>query len=155
MEDPNYRVLMDYAMRALGQRAHTIFEMREKLKKRPHHTAELEEIIISRLKELKLLDDEAFIRRRIENAINFSYEGQFKIDQKLYTKGIPLEDTQLLWDSMKIDEFEVAKNALKKISKRISRAPKAQRFNKRAQFLASRGFSPSVVFELSREPSKD
>lgn len=33
MEDPAYRNLMDYSMRALGRRAHTEFEMRKKLKK--------------------------------------------------------------------------------------------------------------------------
>lgn len=148
--DPIYQKLMDYAMRALSRRAHTVQEMREKLKKRPMHTADHENQIIARLKELNLLNDEEYVRRRIENAVNFKRQGLRKVMQRLYPKGIPTKQTQQIWDSMKIDERAVAQAALKKM-KSLKDLPKAKRYQKRAQFLASRGFSVEVVFDLAKQ----
>ncbi len=59
--DPNYQPLMEYALRALSRRAHTTHELKDKLKKRPQHTAQLETAVINRLLELKLFDDEDFL----------------------------------------------------------------------------------------------
>lgn len=159
MEDPNYRLLMDYAMRALSRRSHTVHELRVKLKKRTQHQTNnlafdqnnnnIEKIIL-RLKELNLLNDDEYIRRAIENATSFKLQGLMKVAQSLHLKGIAIENTKRIWNSMKINEKEVAKLALKKIQKRVSKLPQAKRFNKRAQFLASRGFSVGIVFELAK-----
>ncbi len=70
MEDENYRKLMDYAMRALSRRAHTVHEMGTKLKKRPQYTPALEQKVVMRLTELNLLNDDDFTRNLIENAVN-------------------------------------------------------------------------------------
>jgi regulatory protein len=150
MEDPAYRKLMDYAMRALGQRAHTESELRKKLKKRPHHTDKFEVQIIDRLKDLNLLNDEDFIKRTIEDAINFRYHGRLKVVQKLQHKGIPKKQTKAIWTSMKIDEKKVASAALKKAGKRFAKTPKEKLYHKRLQFLAARGFSAAVVFDLAK-----
>ena len=145
MEDPAYRKLMDYAMRALGQRAHTESELRKKLKKRPHHTANFEAQIIDRLKDLNLLNDEDFIHRTIEDAVNFRHQGRLKVIQKLSLKGIPASQTQKIWDSMKIKEPEIALAALQKAKKRFARAPKEKLYQKKLQFLAARGFTIETV----------
>lgn len=150
MQDPSYQNLMEYALRALSRRAHTIFEMSEKLQKRPHHTQSIEEKIIARLIELNLLNDEAYIKRAIESAVNYKYEGLYKVTQKLYKKGIPIEDTQKIWKEMKVPERDVAIKALKKAEKSMARAPKAKRYLKRAQYLASRGFTPDIVLDLAK-----
>lgn len=151
MQDPTYNKLMEYAMRALARRAHTAHELQVKLRKRQHHTPENEVKIIDRLKELNLINDEAYIRRVIEQASQYSYQGRFKVSQKLKHKGIPYKTTDIIWDEMKIDERAVAKNALKKIQKRIKDLPTHKRQSKRAQFLAGRGFPPNIVFDLCKE----
>lgn len=150
MKNPSYQILMEYALRALSRRAHTIHEMREKLKKRPHHAKELEDQVVDRLIELNLLNDEAYIKRYIESATTLRLQGHFKVKQKLFIKGIPFEMTQQIWKEMKIPELEVAKKALKKVEKRFQKEPAAKRFNKRARFLASRGFSPDIVLDLAK-----
>lgn len=150
MEDAVYRKLMDYAMRALGQRAHTVHELRKKLKKRPNHTTPLEEKVISRLLELDLLNDEKYLQNAIRNAANFKCDGPLKTAFNLSKKGIAIEKTQAMWAEMKVDEMEVAQKALAKIAKKLARLPREKHFNKRVQYLASRGFSPNVIYQLAR-----
>jgi regulatory protein len=51
--------LWDYALRALGARAHSVAEMREKLRRKAE-SAEAAEQVVRRLKEAGLLDDRSF-----------------------------------------------------------------------------------------------
>jgi SOS response regulatory protein OraA/RecX len=154
-EDPIYRKLMDYALRALSMRAHTVHELRNKLKKRPHYTKEYEVTILARLLELKLLDDELYVKRSIEKSKIMSYDGPLKLNSKLRTKGIPSDEFWRIWNEMDVNEREIAEKALKKKEKRFIRAvekdgklAKYKLRQKKARYLASRGFSASIVFEL-------
>ena len=150
MENPAYRQLMDYAMRALSQRAHTTFELSEKLKKRPQFTPELVAQVLARLQELNLLNDETYIRTAIEQATRFRHQGRLKIASRLYKKGIPMKQTEEMWNNMELPERELAHEALKRAQKRFARVPKEKLYQKRAQFLASRGFSAETIFELAK-----
>jgi regulatory protein len=150
MEDKNYRLLMDYAMRALSRRAHTNYEMREKLQKRPQYKKKLAEKILARLQELDLINDKAFTRRTIESGAHFRHQGPLKIAQRLYQKGIPTKETRRLWEEMEINEREVALAALEKAKNRFARTAPEKLRQRRAQFLAARGFSPNIIFDLAR-----
>jgi SOS response regulatory protein OraA/RecX len=151
MEDPFYRELMNYAMRTLARRAHTVQELRGKLKKRPQHSSELEDQIIGRLIELKLLDDEAYVRRTLESAAHFKHEGYLKVASKLTHKGIPLDQTRDAWHELDLPEKEIARAALAKAQKRFQSLPREKIYQKKVQFLAARGFDPSIIFELAKE----
>jgi SOS response regulatory protein OraA/RecX len=148
MKHPSYQILMDYALRALSRRAHTVHEIRDKLKKRPHYNPECEQQIVARLIELNLLNDELYVHRAIETAVNLRYQGLYKVAERLKRKGIPYEKVEMQWKAMDISEREVAEKALKKIAKRLTRVPKEKHYQKKAQFLASRGFSPPIIFDL-------
>lgn len=148
MYDPAYQLLMDYALRALSRRSHTVHEMKEKLKKRPQFTPEFEQKIIARLIELNLLNDELYVHRAIETAVTLRYHGLYKVAEGLKRKGIPYEEIEKQWKAMDISEQAVAEMALKKLEKRLERVPKEKHYQKKAQFLASRGFSPPVIFDL-------
>lgn len=150
MEDAVYRDLMNYALRALTRRAHTTFELREKLKKRPNSTPTLENQVIARLIDLGLLNDEAYLRTAIDSATRVKPQGRFKLANKLYRKGIPMKDTEQVWKEMEIDEKALALDALARAHKRFAKVPPEKLYQKRAQFLASRGFSPEVIFELAK-----
>lgn len=110
----------------------------------------MEEKVISRLIELNLINDEDFIRRTISDAVNCRFHGRMNVVKRLRLKGISVKDTKRVWDSMDIEEKEVAKKALHRARKRFQRVEKDKLFNKRAQFLASRGFPAEVVFELAK-----
>jgi regulatory protein len=51
--------LWQYALKALGSRAHSTGELREKLKRRTEHPEDIEDVL-TRLKESKYLDDQRF-----------------------------------------------------------------------------------------------
>lgn len=148
MEDPVYRKLMDYSMRALSRRAHTAFELRQKLKKRPGVTSALEDQVLRRLEELKLIDDEAYLRTAIELAIRIKPQGRFSLANRLRQKGIPMEQTETTWRKMELDEKALAQEALNRAHKRFNRVPPEKLYQRQVQFLASRGFSPEVVRQL-------
>jgi len=151
MKDAAYQKLMDYSLRAISRRAHSTHEIREKLKKRPHHTQAHEDRIISRLIELNMLNDTDYIRRTIEYCTQLRGYGYFKIAQRLQQKGLPTDEVKHIWDDMKIPEEKIAKEALKKIQKRLTRVDKQQRIQKRIQFLKSRGFASNIVFKLAKK----
>ncbi len=148
MEDPKYRSLMDYAFRALARRMHTSMELREKLRKRPHHSKEQEDLILTRLGELKLIDDEAFLKRHIENAQHSRHEGYLKTAFKLKLKGIPMDETKRHWKETGVDETEIARAALAKIQKKLEKIPAQKRYSRQAGYLASRGFSSDTIYKI-------
>jgi regulatory protein len=150
MEDPAYRKLMDYAMRALSRRAHTTFELSEKLKKRYQYSQPLAAQVIARLQELNLLNDQNYIRTAIEQTTRFRLQGRLKVASRLYKKGISMKETEEIWNSMELPERELALQALERAQKRFARVPQEKLYQKRAQFLASRGFSPEIIFELAK-----
>ena len=150
MEDPEYRKLMDYAMRALSRRAHTTFELGEKLKKRATYSPQLGALVLARLTELKLLDDEAYVRRTIDQATRMKPQGRIKLASRLHQKGIDVKNTTAIWNTMDVPERDMALAALKSAEKRFARVPPEKLYQRRAQFLASRGFSPEIVFELAK-----
>ncbi len=147
--DAPYQALMDYAMRALSRRAHTSHEFKKKLNKRNPLDPSLNERVLNRLFELKLLDDEAYVQRAIEQA-TLQLNGYRKVAQKLHLKGIPLKKSSEVWKAMEVDEAALARTLLEKHEKRWIDLPKPKRLQKRAQFLASRGFPPSLVFQLAK-----
>lgn len=150
MEDPVYRKLMDYSMRALSRRAHTAFELRQKLKKRPGHTPGLEDQVLRRLEELNLINDELYVKNAVEQASRYRLEGRYKLASRLKQKGIPIEQSNELWNEAGISEKELAREALQKAAKRFAKVPPEKQMQKRAQFLAARGFSAELIFELAK-----
>lgn len=154
MEDPIQRSLMDYALRALARRAHTSHELLVKLRRRANFTEVLGERVIQRLEELKLLNDTDLIKNQLADAIHYRNQGHLKVANKLYKKGISLSQTKAAWEELKkeeaLSERELAIAALKKAKKRFENLPPQKQYQRRAQFLASRGFSPELTFELAK-----
>ena len=139
---------MDYAMRALSRRAHTSFELREKLKKRLNHTPQLEDQVLTRLQELGLINDENYVRSAIEEASKYKLQGRYKLASRLQRKGIPFKDTETLWNEAQISERDLATEALHRAAKRFANVAPEKLYQSRAQFLASRGFSANVIFSV-------
>ncbi len=137
-------------MRVLSRRAHTGFELREKLKKRPDHTPQLEDQVLARLQELNLINDENYVRNAIEEAAKYKLQGRYKLASRLQRKGIPFKDTETLWNEAQLSERELATEALHRAAKRFAKVPPDKLYQRRASFLASRGFSPEIIFELAK-----
>lgn len=154
MEDHKYRSLMDYALHALARHAHTTHELLVKLRRRADFTEVLGGRVVERLTELHLIDDATYIRNQLANGAQFRHQGYLKIATKLAQKGVPLVETKKIWEELKktenFSERDIALKALKKAKKRFERLPPEKQYQKRAQFLSSRGFSPEITFELAK-----
>lgn len=141
-------------MRALSRRAHTSFELREKLKKRPNHTPQLEDQVLVRLQELNLINDEAYVKHAIEEATKYKLQGRYKLASRLQRKGIDFKETEALWRESEVSEKVLAAEALKRAAKRFANVPPEKLYQRRASFLVSRGFSPEIIFELAKSEEK-
>lgn len=150
-EDPRTRELMNFALKALSFRSHTTHELREKLKKRSEHSSEREKQVIERLQELNMLDDERYVERALEAAHQRKFHGPLKAASLLLKKGIPTEQTLKIWKEMHLSERELAEAALNRAQARFIALPKQKAFERRVRFLASRGFSPEIIFELAKK----
>lgn len=145
---------MDYALRALARRAHTSHELLVKLRRRANFTEALGGRVIQRLEELKLLNDSELVKSQLADAVHYRHQGHLKVASKLFKKGIPFAQTKAAWDDLKktedLSERELALAALEKAKKRFENLPPQKQYQRRAQFLASRGFSPELTFELAK-----
>lgn len=150
-EDPRYRELMNFALKALSFRAHTTHELHQKLKKRPEYSFERESQVVNRLQELNLLNDERYVQRALEDASQRQFHGPLKAASRLLKKGIPTEQTLKTWKEMHLSEWDLAEAALNRAQARFNSLPKQKAFERRVRFLASRGFSPEIIFELAKK----
>ena len=144
MREEDEQKLMNAALRALSRRAHTIHEMREKLQKRDEYTQERSQKIIARLIELRLLNDEDFLKRAIES-LERNPQGLYKFKQRMLRKGLSHELISKLWQQMQVDEEKLALLLEPKIQRKIKGLEKHKARQKAASFLAGRGFSSGVV----------
>lgn len=111
---------------------------------------ELEEQIkkvLTRLKELKYLDDTQFAADYIDNQITCRPRGKFRLKRELQNKGIHPELAEKLVQNADIDEEEIAFIALQKKLKSIERFPRQKQKEKAMRFLASRGFKIDAIYK--------
>ncbi len=79
--------LWEYALRALGQRAHSIGEMRQKLLRRAETPPEVE-ATLTKLKEYKLIDDRAFSDTFATSRLEREGFGRFRVLRELRARRV-------------------------------------------------------------------
>lgn len=142
MESPASKQIYSYALRALTRRAHTSYELKQKLRTRPGCTASIADQVIARLKEQRFLDDEEYVRRAVEHAVTYRLEGLSRLIHRLFAKGIPSDETRAMWRSMNIDENALAQKVLDKWGKRFANLEPHERHQKSLALLQRRGLQP-------------
>lgn len=105
---------------------------------------DLHEEIISRLKDLGLLDDERYLEIYLEEKFNYSSDGSIKIKNKLYQKGFKSTDVDPHLHKFKEIEFE----NLKKLIENRRNSRKKEVKNKLIRFLLSKGYEYSMISEV-------
>ncbi|MDG5786233.1 recombination regulator RecX [Evansella sp. AB-P1] len=104
------------------------------------------EQLIDRLKDLNLLDDQAFAEAFVRTKKNTQKKGPLLIEQELYEKGISQQ--QIDKAILEYPEEEQLDNAIKAITKKQSSYKlegQKQRKQKLYQFLVQRGFTSSII----------
>lgn len=148
MTEGAYQILLSYAFRALAQRRHSVFELEKKLAKKDIGGEEVRKQVIARLKDLKYLDDDEFVKSYIETRTESNPKGKFLLKKELGLKGIPEELVEKTWEELKINEEDLARKIIKKKTRALSALQGQKKKEKLFYYLSSRGFSRDVIYEI-------
>ena len=168
-----FQRLWNYALRLLGRRDYSETEMRKKIERKfsllqkagafnesvdastPGDEpdvmllrASLTQRILTRLKELNLVNDEKFARNFLITRLELNQKGEYLLRMELKKNGIPREVFDAVWQKVAVPDEELAQRILKGKSRILGRLKPEKRKQKIMQLLASRGIKPSVIFEL-------
>ncbi len=142
------RIAFDY----LSYRIRTISEIKKRLKKAKLQEETIEKVI-THLKELKLVDDEAFARQLVAEKIKNRPSGKRMIEKKLYEMGIPKQVGESVLDELMDEETEksLAVKVYDKLLPKLQGLDRQEARKKIFAKLASRGFNFDIINEIIRE----
>lgn len=135
---------LEYAIRSLLRKRQTEKEIRGRIQKR-HPTAPVEEVI-SRLKELNYINDEAFSEAWIRHRSLSSPKGKFQLERELRQKGVSSENRGKALQEY--DEGDVLQELALKKWEKLRETDMRKKREKLMRFLLSRGFAISSVIEI-------
>ncbi len=145
MEEKNKA--LRFAMKLIGLRRRSEFEIREKLKQK-NFSEEIAEEAISELKKYKYLDDEKFAESYIRDRMNLSQRGKLLIKMELAKKGISENIIENKLDELLSFEKEL-ELAEKIIAKKLRIIGEGYEKNKLRQKLSAslqnKGFSFDII----------
>jgi regulatory protein len=145
-----YQMGMDVALRFLGSRPRSCWEVEQRLARRGVDEA-VTERVVRRLQEIGLLDDLAFAKHWIENRETFRPRSRRLLQQELRRKGVP---TQVIAEAMEmcpVDDYESARLLAATRVHRYQGLSRAEVNRKLGGLLARRGFSWDVVQRVMDE----
>lgn len=110
----------------------------------------IQDVLINKLKRLKLIDDQKFAQWWVEQRMSFRPKSLRVLKLELREKGIDRSAIEDALSEVNIDEDKIAKELLEKKKYRWEKLPKLERKKKMSEFLARRGFGWSVIKEIVR-----
>lgn len=149
--DKEQQTAMNKAIRLLAMRAHGTTELRGKLYDKGY-TRPIVEFVIAECTRLKFLDDRSFAEMYLQELQSRGY-GARKCRMSMQRKRLDEElIDELLSEASQEEEIERASVLLERKLKSLSRETDPRKKKEKAlRFMISRGFSPSLVFDLFRK----
>lgn len=141
MEDKTQK-FYDLTLRFLSFRPRSEYEIELFLKK--HHASEKDkEEIIKKLKDISLINDEAFAKWWLEQRQTFNPKGLIIIKQELKTKKIPSEIIEKVLEEKREEknEIDLIKRIAEKKLPHYIRLPKKELYFKMGRYLSGKGFN--------------
>ncbi len=130
----------NYALKLLSRRDYSVYELKEKLRKR--YDCEEVENTIEKLLERELLNDMRYAERIIRKYAFIKKYGYLKVWNELLKRGLKCEEIRNLLDSL-YSEDEERRNAFSLISKRPP--------DKIGKYLLSKGYRTHIIREVLAE----
>lgn len=147
MDESAFQQALDTALRYLSPRPRSVWEVRQRLQRRGLAPEDIE-VVISRLRELRYLDDDSFAAFWIENRESFQPRGRRLLAQELRLRGV---DTQAIEERLSaVDEEDGAMRAARKKAQGLSGAGYDVFSARVGSFLQRRGFSYDVIAPTTR-----
>ena len=136
------------ALKYLSLRAHTVFELRQKLLKKKFSKPEIQEVL-DELMKMKYLNDEDFASVFVHNLVKYKSFGYYGIKAKLMQRGIANDISEkVLGEELSLEqERKIADKAVSKSSKTDAM--------KLAQMLQRKGFRSQVISEVVKGIDQD
>lgn len=148
------------ALELLAHRPRSEAEVRQRLGEKGFAPPVVDEVL-ARLRELNLVDDEAFVRFWVENRSSFRPRGAHGLRFELRQKGVAAETVDRVLEDLAFDEETLACQVARPRAERLLAAPIARpEFQRKlGGFLHRQGFDPEiareVVAQLWRELAPD
>ena len=136
MTEDNFKKALNKAFTILSHASKTENEMKKKLAEKEFEKDVIEEVVLY-LKEQKMLDDQYYADRWINNNSTISKKIIF---QKLLVKGISKETICQAIENAEIDEYNIALNMAEKKIKNIKGNDSREKKNKLFTYMYSKGF---------------
>lgn len=109
---------------------------------------DIKKILVEKLKQLDLLDDEKFTKWWVEQRLAFKNKSLKDLNYELMGKGIDKAIISKVLNEIEIDEEKIARKLLEKKAYRWRGLGKLDRKRKTSEFLARKGFKWSVIKKI-------
>ncbi len=147
MDKDAFQEALDAALQYLGPRPRSIWEVRQRLRRRGLEPEGVDEVV-ARLQELGFLDDAAFAGFWIENRESFRPRGRRLLELELRQRGV---ETEALEERLStLDEEDSALRAARSKARGLASSSYAVFAAKVSGFLRRRGFYYEVVSTVTR-----
>ena len=104
--------------------------------------------LFNRLKKLELIDDTKFAQWWVGQRSQFKPRGKRALQAELRMKGIKKEVVESALSNLKLDEGKIAKELLVKKAYKWQNLPLREAKQKKAQFLARKGFDWAIIEKI-------
>ncbi|NUQ74011.1 MAG: regulatory protein RecX [Polyangiaceae bacterium] len=151
---PDSKDALGAAMRLLGVRQRSVFELRGRLIEKGFG-AEAADAAIEKLLAAGYLDDAAFARALAASRAANKAWGPARIARDLSMRGIAKEIVKEAVSSACPEEQELAEAAFERWKKRNKGRTGREEMKKAFRHLSARGFSPSVIWKVLGRPVED
>lgn len=136
-----------YALYLLDKKDYTECEISRKMNKKGYSTYSINKVL-EKLKLYGIINDERYVKRFINNCIEFKKYGSRKIAYELQAKGIERE----IISEIKIDEDTQFRNALELALKKLKSVKgKANARDKLVRYLLSKGYEFEIIRRVMDE----
>jgi len=142
MNEPEFQEALDAALSYLGPRQRSVWEVRQRLRRRGLDP-DLIERTIAWLLERKFIDDDAFAGFWIEDRESFKPRGKRLLQQELRLRGVGPEIVATHLESL--DEEDSAIRAARRKAQSLSGADYRTFATRIGGFLQRRGFSYDII----------
>lgn len=139
-----FRRAMDKAGRLLAARPRTEAELRRRLGAAGHPEPDVDRAI-ERLKELGVVDDDAFARQWIAERSTRGDRGEAMLVHELTSKGVDRSVAEELVDAAGLDEETRARALAARSVRKVARLPLPTQASRLQGLLLRRGFSQEVT----------
>ena len=149
--------LWDYALRALGRRPHSLFELKQKLRQRAASSGDVDSVLL-KLSEYKLINDEKYSENFASSKLSNAGLGRLRVLSQLRGKRVPAQIAELAVNKVfaESDETELIEKYLERRfrGKDLGSLFKDERALSNAfRRLRNAGFSPGKIIPVLKRYS--